>query len=287
MKTCLVIGNRGMLGSYLARYIPTTPEGAGFHLAACDLPAVDITDAASVESVFLRERPDVVINCAGYTAVDQAETDREIAFRVNACGPELLARAAAATGALLVHVSTDFIFDGAHPGPYREDDPPNPLCVYAKSKLAGEEAVKRLAPQFLVVRTAWLYGPNGKNFVDTILALGREKGKLKVVDDQAGSPTFTAMLSEYLWKLVARDARGVFNVAGSGACTWFDLASEAVRLAGVSAAVTPCTTAEFPRPAHRPSNSALDTGKVERFLGEDLPNWRSSLRRYLSGQYLK
>jgi len=286
MKTCLVLGNRGMLGSYLTSYIPRVPDAASWRLAGYDLPDVDIADASSVAAILAREKPNLIVNCAAYTNVDKAETERDLAYRVNAAGPEVLARAAKSSGALLVHISTDFIFDGSHPGPYREDDKPNPLCAYAASKLAGEEAIKAASPEFLIVRTAWLYGPNGKNFVDSILGLAKEKGRVMVVDDQAGSPTFTAVLSEYLLKLVLAGARGVYHVAGSGACTWYDLASEAIRIAGITATVTPCTTEEFPRPARRPRNSALDVGKAERLLGEEIPNWRNGLRRYLARNYL-
>jgi dTDP-4-dehydrorhamnose reductase len=285
MKNCLLLGSRGMLGSCLMQYIPSTPAASQWRLSGYDLPDVDIADAASVEKLFFREKPSVVVNCAAYTNVDGAEDHRDAAFRVNAAAPEILARAAAAMGSALVHLSTDFIFDGNHPGPYREDDAPNPLSVYARSKLLGEKAVAAIAPEHLIIRTAWLYGPNGKNFVDTILQIARDKGALKVVDDQAGSPTFTYFLAEYLWKLVTREARGIYHVAGAGVCTWYDLACEAVRLAGVTATVTPCTTAQFPRPATRPRNSSLDVGKAERLLGEDLPNWRNGLRRYLTRQY--
>ena len=285
MKTLLLIGNRGMLGSYLFKYVPSTASGGQLKLVGADVPEIDIADPGSVAGIFSRERPSIVVNCAAYTNVDGAETEKELAFRVNAFGPEILARAAAATGALLVHVSTDFIFDGAGRAAYREDDKPNPLCVYAKSKLAGEEAVRRIAPEYLIVRTAWLYGPNGRNFVDTVLGIAGQKGTLTVVDDQVGSPTFTAVLSEYLWKLVEHGARGVFHLAGSGACTWFDLALQAVQFAGIKATVTPCTTAEFPRPARRPPNSALAVAKAEALLGEKIPDWRSGLHRYLTGVF--
>jgi dTDP-4-dehydrorhamnose reductase len=280
MKTVLIVGCRGMLGSYLARYIPSAERGV-VRVAGCDLPDIDITSAESVRGVLMRERPEVVINCAAYTNVDGAETEAEAAFRINSYGPGVLAKEAAAAGTALVHMSTDFIFDGVRPGPYREDDVPNPQSVYAKSKLAGEEAVAANTRDWLIVRTAWLYGPNGKNFVDTILRLAREKGALTVVDDQAGSPTFTGVLAEYLWKLVRAKARGVYHVAGSGVCTWYDLAREAVYLAGLDVPVKPVTTAEFPRPAKRPRNSALDVGKTERLLGERIPNWRMGLEVYL------
>jgi dTDP-4-dehydrorhamnose reductase len=280
----LLVGNKGMLGSSLSKYIPSMPEGRSATLLGCDLPEIDITDPASVEVVLGREKPDVIVNCAAYTNVDGAEKDSDIAFRVNAAGPENLAHSAVRHRATLVHISTDFIFDGAKQDPYREDDAPNPLCVYAKSKLAGEEAVRRVMPDHLIVRTAWLYGPNGKNFVDTILRIARDKGKLMVVNDQRGSPTFTGTLSEYLWKLVLRGARGTFHVAGSGACTWYDLAVEAVRCAGVNATVTPCTTADFPRPARRPPNSALDVSKAEGFLHERIPAWQQGLKQYLAAR---
>ncbi len=280
MKTCLIVGCKGMLGSYLARHVAAVESGS-VRVAGCDLPEIDITDAGSVKAALDRDRPDIIVNCAAYTNVDGAEADEETAFRINGFGPGVLARAARERGALLVHIGTDFIFDGAHPGPYRETDAPNPESVYARSKLAGEEAVIAEAGDYLIVRTAWLYGPNGKNFVDTILRLAREKGALTVVDDQAGSPTFTGVLCEYLWKLVRAGARGIYHVAGSGVATWYDLACEAVYLAGLEVPVTPVTTAAFRRPARRPRNSALDVGKAEHLLGERIPPWRHGLAQYL------
>jgi dTDP-4-dehydrorhamnose reductase len=282
MKTCLIVGCRGMLGTYLSSYIPSAEGGAEYRISGCDLPAIDITDPSSVAEAMAREKPDLVINCAAYTDVDGAEKNADLALAINGAGPEILARACAISKALLVHISTDFIFDGAHPGPYREEDTPHPLSVYGKTKLAGEIAVAKVSPEHLIIRTAWLYGPNGKNFVDTILRLARERGALTVVDDQAGSPTFTGVLSEYLWRLVRANARGTFHVAGSGVCTWYDLAREAVALSGLNVPTKPVTTADFPRPAHRPRNSSLDCGKAEKLLKTYLPHWREGLRRYLA-----
>ncbi|MCD6405290.1 MAG: dTDP-4-dehydrorhamnose reductase [Planctomycetes bacterium] len=281
MKNCLILGHRGMLGSRLLEYVPRAPGGGGFNVSGHDLPETDITDPESVAALFDEINPDVVINCAAYTNVDGAESDRDAAFDANAVGPEMLARAARASGALLVHISTDFVFDGTLLRPYREDDPPNPQGAYGKSKLAGEVAVAAIAPEHLIVRTAWLYGPNGRNFVSTILQAARDKGHLKVVNDQAGSPTFTGTLAEFVWRLAAAGARGIFHVAGSGKCTWYDLACEAVRLWGIDASVEPVTTAEFPRPAPRPANSALDCGKAERLLGIKVPPWQDGLKAYL------
>jgi len=180
-------------------------------------------------------------------------------------------------------MSTDYVFDGTKTGPYVEDDLPNPQGVYAKSKFLGEKAVVACAGDHLVVRTAWLYGPGGKNFVDTILGLARERGSISVVNDQVGSPTYTGVLSEFLWKLVGADARGFYHVAGSGTCTWYDLASEAAAMAGIEAEVLPASTAEFPRPAPRPANSALDCRKAEAFLGVCIPHWREGLTRHIKG----
>jgi len=280
MKKCVILGNRGMLGSHLAGHIAAEAP-RGWQVEGYDLPEVDIADAKSAASIFAPHPPHVVINCAAYTDVDAAESHVEEAFRANAVGPELLARGARRSGALLVHVSTDFVFDGARAEPYLEDDPPAPATAYGKSKLAGELAVTRIAPHHLVVRTAWLYGPNGGNFVDTVLRIARDKGELRVVNDQHGSPTYTGMLSRYLWKLVVRGARGTFHVAGAGGCTWYELARYALDLAGIPAEVTPVTTEEFPRPAPRPKNSVLDCTKAETFLGERLPPWQASLREYL------
>lgn len=281
MKTCLIAGHKGMLGSRLLSHIQAVSSGQ-WSAAGLDLPELDITSPGSVAAAFDSHSPDIVINCAAYTNVDGAETDEENAFRVNAVGPELLARAASASGALLVHLSTDFIFDGTKAGPYVEDDAPSPLSVYGKSKWVGEKAVVECASEHLVIRTAWLYGPGGKNFVDTILALARERGSIRVVNDQKGSPTFTGMLAEVLWKLATEGARGVFHVAGKGACTWYDLAARAVALAGVGAQVAPVTTEAFPRPAPRPANSVLDCSKAEAFLARAIDPWQTGLERHIS-----
>ncbi len=281
MKTCLVLGARGMLGSAVMSHVGHAAARGEITLLGFDLPEVDIADGGSVSKLFASVKPNVVINCAAYTDVDGAESASELAFHVNAAGAEILAHAARGAGALLVHISTDFIFDGASDRPYREDDAPNPLSVYGKTKLLGEAAVIKVAPEHLVIRTAWLYGPGGGNFVDTLLGLAPEKGRLRVVNDQLGSPTCTLVLAPLVWKLVTRGARGIFHVAGQPSCTWFDLATEAVTLASIECEIEPVTTREFPRPAERPANSALDCAKVEAFLGEELPHWREGLRLHL------
>lgn len=280
MKKCIVTGHRGMLGSCLIDYIPRAPGGDAFQLTGLDYPETDITDGDRVASLF-EDPPDILINCAAWTDVDGAESHEKQAFRVNAVGPELLAHAARGSGTLLVHISTDFVFDGTKQTAYVEDDRPNPRSVYGKSKLAGELSVAAIAPEHLIIRTAWLYGPNGRNFVDTILRIARETGELKVVNDQRGSPTFTGMLSRVLWRLATTGARGVFHVAGAGACTWFELATRALELAGVKARLMPVSTEEFPRPAPRPKNSVLECSKAEAHLSEKVPPWPDGLQEYI------
>ncbi len=281
MKRCVILGHRGMLGSCLRGHVQGA--AAGWKVDGYDYPEIDITDADSVAGLFDKEPPDILLNCAAWTDVDGAESHVEEAFRVNSVGPELLSHAARRTGAILVHVSTDFVFDGAKKSPYVEDDPPAPATAYGKSKLAGELAVASIAAHHLIVRTAWLYGPGGRNFVDTILQAAREGRDLKVVDDQRGSPTFTGMLSRTIWRLVTAGARGTYHVAGRGACTWYELACSALELAGIEADITPVGTSEFPRPAPRPPNSVLDCSKAEAFLGGKLPGWQEGLREYLIG----
>jgi dTDP-4-dehydrorhamnose reductase len=213
--------------------------------------------------------------------VDGCERQRDLAFSTNALGPELLARAAGARRALLVHVSTDFVFDGAKGSPYTEQDTPHPLNVYGESKLAGEEAVRRFAGEHLIVRTAWLYGRHRGNFTETILALADSRKELRVVTDQRGSPTWTVPLAEAIVALMRAGARGTYHAAGRGECSRYEWAVEILRLAGREVSLVPATTAEFPRPARRPPYSALASEKLSRDTGFRFPPWQQSLGEYL------
>jgi dTDP-4-dehydrorhamnose reductase len=197
-----------------------------------------------------------VLNAAAWNAVDRAESEPDAAFRANALGPSHLAMAAAEEDAAILHVSTDYVFDGEAGRPYHELDIANPLSVYGKSKLEGEEAVRELNPRHQIVRTAWLYAPRGRNFCHTMLDLGR-KGPVRVVDDQRGSPTYAPHLATAISQLVVTKTFGLWHVAGSGEASWYELTRELFRRCGVGAEVTPVTTAEFPRPARRPRLSAL------------------------------
>ena len=265
----LVTGANGMLGQRVVR----DAEARGHEVRGTDLPELDLADPGAV-GAFLRDAaPDVVVNCAAYTDVDAAETDEERATRVNGEAAGNLARAAG----YVVHVSTDYVFPGDATEPYTESSAPSPRTAYGRSKLAGERAVQAAGAQHAIVRTAWLYGAGGNNFVDTILRLGAERDELKVVDDQIGSPTWTGHLAPALLDVAERRDAGVLHATGDGQCSWFDLAREALDTAGVDTRVVPCTTAEFPRPAPRPAFSVL---RSER--GVTLPPWRDGLTGHLS-----
>jgi dTDP-4-dehydrorhamnose reductase len=237
---------------------------------------LDVTDARAVERALLDVRPEAVINCAAYTDVDAAEDDEDVATAVNADGAGNLATAAAMVDAFVVQVSTDYAFDGAKREPYVESDKACPRTAYGRSKLAGEWTVAEATPRHAIVRSAWLFGSNGKNFVDTMLSL---EGPVKVVDDQVGSPTYTGHLAEALLDLAGGRLTGVVHVAGSGGCSWYEFAREIFSLAGRDVEPIPVTTDEFPRPAPRPKYSVLES---ERPGAPHLPAWREGLAGYLS-----
>ena len=252
-------------------------------LALQVLYQIDITEenktVAKIESL----QPGIVINVAAYTDVDGCELHEEKAFAINAEGMRHVALGAGRCGAKVVYLSTDYIFDGKKGKPYLEDDPPHPLNVYGRSKLKGEQYVQELAKDALVVRTQWLYGKYGNNFVASILRQAREKEVLSVVDDQIGSPTYTVDLSKAISLLVQRDTRGIFHVANSNFCTWYDYAQRILTLSGVRGVrVVPISSKELSRPAPRPSYSVLDTQKLKRETGITLRPWFEALKDYLS-----
>ena len=285
----MVIGHRGMLGSDLVAKLAArgmtfseSPEGDGAAVAF-DLPEFDATDEDAVIAAARGARPSVVINCAGYTDVDGCEDDEQRAHAVNGFVPGALARAAGSVGALMVHVSTDFVFDGDTDEPYREDDPVNPLSVYGKSKLAGEAAVLESGCDYLICRTAWLYGANGKNFVTTILRLAGERPVLRVVADQFGSPTWTADLADMIITLVDKNARGIIHTVNAGRASWADLARETIRSAGLSAKVEDIGAAEYPRKAPLPVRSSVLSTDKYRLLAARAPrHWKRALSDFLN-----
>lgn len=274
-------GGGGQLGQALQRAAPV-----GTDVIALSHAQLDIADEAAVMALVEREAPDLILNAAAYTAVDRAESEPEIAVRVNAEAPAVLARAAAARGIRLVHVSTDFVFDGTLGRPYRPDDTPNPLGVYGATKLAGEMAVAAADPSALIVRTAWVHGPAGANFVGTMLRLMAERDRLGVVVDQVGTPTHVEGLADALWRLAATDAHGIVHHTDAGVASWYDFAvaireeALALGLLDRAAEVAPIATADYPTPARRPAIAILDKASG-RAAGITPVHWREGLRRAL------
>jgi dTDP-4-dehydrorhamnose reductase len=275
----LITGAAGQLGQALV----LAAGRQGWEAAATDLHDLDITDPQLVWSELSRQRPEVVVNAAAATRVDDLESDPDGAILVNALGPRNLAVACRRLGIKLIHLSTDYVFDGAKPGPYVEWDRTEPLSVYGWSKLLGEEWVRQQCPDHFIVRTAWLYGHPGPNFVTAILARGRNlspDGELKVVHDQRGTPTSTLALAPQLLALAATEAFGTYHATCQGETTWYEFAGLILAAAGITVRVTPCTTAEFPRPAPRPANSVLEN-RLLRVTGLDLmPPWQAAYRQF-------
>jgi dTDP-4-dehydrorhamnose reductase len=271
----LVIGAAGMLGHDLL----AAAERAGHEPVGWDLPEIDITDAAATRAAITELAPAAVINCAAWTDVDGAEAEEELAARVNAEGAGNVAAAAAAAGALAIQISTDYSFDGTATEPYVESSPTSALGAYGRTKLAGELAVAEAAtPDFAIVRTAWLFGPHGKNFVDTMRRLGAERDELAVVDDQVGCPTYTGHLAAALLEIAERGATGHMHVAGGGSCSWFDLAVATFEETGLDCRVRRQSTADLGRPAPRPAFSVLTSTRDDVPV---LPHWREGLRAHL------
>jgi dTDP-4-dehydrorhamnose reductase len=272
----LITGGAGMLGRAWRELLAR----AGVEHHAADVGEIDIRSEASV-AVIASGPWRTVINCAAWTNVDGAEADEAAAAEVNARGVEWLADACLVRGALLVHYSTDYVFNGQASTPYPTDHPRDPVNAYGRGKAAGEEALERSGAQHLLIRTSWLYAPWGNNFVRTIARLAREKPSLRVVNDQRGRPTSAEHLAQATSALIAAGARGTLHVTDGGECTWFDFAAEIVRLIGSSCRVEPCTTAEFPRPAKRPAYSVLDISQTEAKIGP-MPPWQENLRGVVS-----
>jgi dTDP-4-dehydrorhamnose reductase len=273
----LIVGARGMLGSDLL-----TSLGDASRVIGTDIEDCDITDREKTLEAIAALRPNWVINAAAYTQVDRCEEEKELAFAVNGEGAANLALACKAVQARLIHVSTDYVFDGTSRIPYREDDPVNPLSVYGQSKLQGESAVRALLDDVTIVRTAGLYGKGGVNFVNTIRRLAEERDELTVVDDQWVSPTYSVDLGRAIGLLMRASAQGIFHVVNSGACTWYQFACRIVQWTGSRSTVTPITSTQLKRPAARPAFSVLSTRKYTEVTGGELRSWEDALTDYLS-----
>ena len=271
----IVVGSNGQLGKEITRQFQARHE-----LLLYDIPSIDITNYESVASLITDTNPDVVINAAAYTNVEKAEEDVDSAYRVNALGAHNLALACHKSGAKLVHISTDYVFDGTATLSYEEFDATNPLSVYGKSKLWGEKLVEQVGGKYFILRTSWLYG-DGPNFVRTMLKLAEQRDHLTVVADQFGTPTYTKDLVWVLERLIQTEFYGLYNASNQGSCSWQEFACEIFSLAGQSVQVDPVTTAEYPTKAKRPLYSVMDN-KLLRLRGLDVMRpWQEALRDYM------
>ncbi len=289
-RTILVTGANGQVGYELAR----TMQGLG-RVVPMGRSALDLANLDGVRTTVRDVKPAMVINAAAYTAVDQAERDKDAAFRLNAAAPAALAEECAKLNALFVHYSTDYVFDGEKQGPYEESDAPNPLNVYGASKLAGEQAIVAVGGAHLIFRTSWVYGIRGKNFVQTMLRLGAERDELRVVADQIGAPTWSNTIAASTAHILAsgvnasetdywHDRSGIYHLTASGRASWFDLARAIFDIAQVARAprIIPIEAKEYPTPARRPQNSQLSNEALLRRFGIRQPHWRAALELCLA-----
>jgi len=277
MQKIIVTGSNGQLGSELRELASSFPEFEFVFLTRNDL-ALD--DMFALQGLVAQYQPAYLVNCAAYTAVDKAESEREAAFQVNAEAVGILAEACAKQGAKFVHISTDYVFDGNRKAPLKEDDAVSPVNAYGESKLAGEEAALGKNPDSLIIRTSWVYSYHGKNFVKTMMRLMAEKETISVVNDQWGSPTYAADLASTILQIIrsGKWEGGIYHYSNEGVITWFDFASEIGTLINTSCSIQPTTTANFPTPAKRPHYSVMDKSKIQEVYGIKLRHWTESLR---------
>lgn len=273
----LLTGRNGQVGAELEPRLARLGE-----LVALGRSELDLSDPVAIRARAREVRPDVIVNAAAYTAVDRAESEPELASAINGVAPGVLAEEAKRLDALLVHYSTDYVFDGTKAGPYTEEDVPNPLSVYGRSKLEGERAVRASGCRHLILRTSWVYASRGHNFLLTMLRLGAERPELRVVGDQRGAPTWARDIADATVRLLADPPAGLFHLTAAGATTWYGFACEIMRLAGLTPLVHPIRSDEYPAAARRPANSVLDTGRLRAAAGIVMPAWDESLVRCLA-----
>lgn len=273
----LVTGVKGQLGFDVMNELASR----GIEAVGVDVDEMDITDAAACESVITKERPAAVIHCAAYTAVDAAEDNAELCRKVNAEGTRNIAKVCRDLDIKMMYISTDYVFDGQGTRAWEPDDERHPLNVYGETKCEGELAVEELVEKFFTVRIAWVFGVNGKNFIKTMLRLGKEKGAVGVVADQVGSPTYTFDLARLLVDMIQTDKYGRYHATNEGLCSWYEFAVEIFKQAGMDVKVTPLSSADFPAKATRPSNSRMDKTKLSSQGFIPLPDWKDALSRYL------
>ena len=280
MKKILVVGSKGQLGSELQEL----SKEYSFHFCFFDFPEMDITNKELVNEKINSLKPDYLINCAAYTAVDKAETEKDIAFAINRDGVSNLATACTENNVLFIHISTDYVFDGETKEPYKEDSPVKPANIYGISKLQGEQEALKNNPEVIIIRTAWVYSAYGSNFVKTMLRLMKTKPEINVVADQFGSPTYAHDLAEVILQIISSGkwTPGIYHYTNNGIISWFDFASEVKNLSNLSCSILPITTEQYPTPARRPKYSVLDKTKMRQTFGIELKDWKESLKECLA-----
>ena len=274
----LVTGVKGQLGYDVVR----EGESRGLEIFGTDVDNMDITDAGQVKQVVEDYKPDAVIHCAAYTAVDAAEDNQELCRKINVDGTRNIAEVCKAMDIPMMYFSTDYIFNGQGENFWKEDDEKQPLNVYGQTKYEGELAVQELIQKYFILRISWVFGVNGNNFIKTMLRLGKERGAVGVVSDQIGSPTYTYDLAKLVIDMIHTDKYGAYHVTNDGLCSWYEFACEIFKQAGLDVKVTPLTTAEYPAKAARPFNSRMSKDKLVNAGFEMLPEWQDALKRYLN-----
>jgi dTDP-4-dehydrorhamnose reductase len=274
----VVTGAAGQLGQDVLLEL----ERKNHQAFGVDRLQLDITNEEGVLAFISKVKPDVILHCAAYTNVDAAEENEDAAYQVNAAGTENLAKAAKLNGSKVMYISTDYVFDGTANEPYEVDEPTQPLGAYGRTKLAGEQLLQKHLDEFFIVRTAWVFGVYGNNFVKTMIRLGKERGEVGVVHDQVGSPTYTVDLAKFMVELMETDKYGIYHATNSGVCSWYEFAVEIFKQANMNVTVNPLTSDQFPRPAARPKYSVLSKKMIEQQGLKPLRDWKEALAAYLA-----
>ncbi|QLY79144.1 dTDP-4-dehydrorhamnose reductase [Clostridium intestinale] len=288
----LITGAKGQLGKQITNILRNGQSEIGklpaeyenVEIIGVDVDVLDITDINAVRSYLTDVKPEIIINCAAYTNVDACESNEDLAFKINALGPRNLAIISNEVNAKVVHVSTDYVFSGEGTVPFKEYDETIPVSVYGKTKLAGEKFVREIADKYYIIRTAWLYGYEGSNFVYTIIKAGKEKGYLTVVDDQRGNPTNAEDLSHHMLKVAVTEEYGTYHCTGTGECSWYDFASKIIEFSNIECKVDPVTSNDYVRAAKRPSYSSLDNMMLRVTVGDEMRNWEDALKVFLKNK---
>lgn len=288
----LITGAKGQLGKQITNILRNGQSEIGklpkeyenVEIIGVDVDVLDITDINAVRSYLTDVKPEIIINCAAYTNVDACESNEDLAFKINALGPRNLAIISNEVNAKVVHVSTDYVFSGEGTVPFKEYDETTPVSVYGKTKLAGEKFVREIADKYYIIRTAWLYGYEGSNFVYTIIKAGKEKGYLTVVDDQRGNPTNAEDLAHHMLKVAVTEEYGTYHCTGTGECSWYDFASKIIEFSNIECKVDPVTSNDYVRAAKRPFYSSLDNMMLRVTVGDEMRNWEDALKVFLNNK---